>query len=348
MKAARIHRFDPDLTGPRFLELDEVPEPTIEEPDDVLVRIGGAGVCRTDIHIIQGAWTEAQQVDLPYTLGHENAGWIAATGAGVRNVVEGDAVVVLPGMGDGTCPACRRGLDNQCEQLAWQGIQFDGGFTELLRTKARNVVPLPEGIEPKAAAPYADAGLTSYHAAKRATRDLEPDDAVVIIGVGGLGHVGVQVLRALTPSPIIAVDTSDQALGLARELGADHTVTGGSLAAVDEVRELTGGRGAGAVIDLVGEGDVPQHAFAMTATGGQYLVVGYGGTLSVPALDIMGSERRIIGNVGGTYQELRELLTLAQRGVVRLLTTDYPFDQVNEAIGDLAAGKVRGRAVIVP
>lgn len=347
MKAARIHQFDPELEGPTFLEIDDVPEPTIEAPDDVIVRVGGAGVCRTDLHIIQGEWTSVILVDLPYTLGHENAGWIVDAGPGVTNVAEGDAVVVLPGMGDGTCPACRTGRDNQCRSLAWQGIQFDGGFTEFLRTKARNVVPLPPGMEPRAAAPYADAGLTTYHAAKRATHDLPPDQAVVIIGVGGLGHVGVQSLRAITASEIIAIDISQDALDLARELGADHTVLAGD-DSVDQVMELTGGFGAGAVIDLVGEGDVPGQAFAMTATGGKYLVVGYGGTFSVPALDIMGSERQVIGNVGGTYQELRELLAMVERGVVRLLTEDYPFARINDALGDLAAGRVHGRAVIVP
>jgi NAD+-dependent secondary alcohol dehydrogenase Adh1 len=181
----------------------------------------------------------------------------------------------------------------------------------------------------------------------RAARELNPDQAVVMIGVGGLGHVGIQVLRAMTASPIIAIDVAEPALVLARELGADHTVEAGE-GAVEAVLELTGGLGAGAVIDLVGEGDVPQQAFAMTATGGQYLVVGYGGTLSVPALDIMGTERRIVGNVGGTYQELRELLAMAAHGAVHLLTTDYPLERINEALADLAAGRVRGRAVVVP
>jgi NAD+-dependent secondary alcohol dehydrogenase Adh1 len=347
MKAARLHRFDERLEGPDFLALDEVEEPVISAPDDILVRIGGAGVCRTDLHIIQGLWQDAQQVDLPYTLGHENAGWVEEIGAGVRGVEKGDAVVLLPGIGDGTCDACRAGLDNRCTALAWQGIQFDGGFTGLLRTNARNLVRLPEGMEPVQAAPYADAGLTAFHAVRTAGRTLPAGGTAVVIGVGGLGHVAVQVLRALYAVRIIAVDTSRDALNVASHLGADELVQAGE-DAVDQVLSLTGGRGAQAVIDFVGEADVPGQAFAMTGSGGQYVVVGYGGTLTVPTMDVMGSERSIVGVVGGTYTELKELLALSSRGTVTLRVTALPLDEVNEAITALRDGRLNGRAVLVP
>lgn len=346
MRAARLDAFDPELEGPEFLSLDEVPEPEIEEPDDVIVKVGGAGVCRTDLHLIQGLWQDAQETDLPYTLGHENAGWVAETGAAASGFTADDPVLVLPGLGDGTCGACRRGLENRCENLVWQGIQIDGGFTRYLRTKARNLLILPDGIDPRDAAPYVDAGITAYHASKRAARRLAPDEPVVVIGIGGLGHVAVQVLRTLTPARIIAVDIAEDALRFARELGADETVLATGTV-VDDVLDLTSGRGARAVIDFVSEGEVPNQAFAMTGVGGTYYVVGYGGTLTLPTLDIMGTERRIVGNVGGPFHELAELMALAERGEIELHTRRYPFDEVNRALADLRDGEVRGRGVLV-
>lgn len=346
MKAARLYTYDPDVVGPEFVKIEDVPEPTLSEPDDVIVRVGGAGVCRTDLHIVQGLWEAAMVVEPPYIVGHENAGWVAETGSSVTSLAEGDPVVVLPGLADGTCDACRAGLDNRCENLVWQGIQLDGGFAEYLRTKARNLIRLPEGLEPKSAAPYADAGLTAYHAAKRAAVDLPPGSTAVVIGVGGLGHVGVQALRALTNARIVAIDASTDALALASELGADVTLQAGP-AVVDEVLELTAGRGSEAVLDFYAEDDVPQQGLAMTRTGGQYLVIGYGGMVSVPAMDLMATEKRIIGNVGGTYLELKELLELSQAGKVSIRIREYRFEEVNQAFADLNENRIRGRGVLV-
>jgi NAD+-dependent secondary alcohol dehydrogenase Adh1 len=346
MRAARLYTYDPEARGPEFVRIEEVPEPTIESPDDVIVRVGGAGVCRTDLHIVQGLWDAAMVVEPPYILGHENAGWVAETGPAVRGLSPGDPVVVMPGLADGTCDACRAGLDNRCEQLVWQGIQLDGGFAELLRTKPRNLVPLPPGLEPKAAAPYADAGLTAYHAVNRALADLVPGSTAVVIGVGGLGHVGVQVLRALTAARILAVDASPEALALAGELGADMQVEAGPLV-VDQVRELTGGAGAHVVLDFFAEQDVPQQGLAMLRTGGLYVVIGYGGDINVPAMDVMATEKRIVGCVGGTYLELKELLALSERGAVTITIREYPFEKVNAALADLAAYRIRGRGVLV-
>ncbi|MFV1960655.1 MAG: alcohol dehydrogenase catalytic domain-containing protein [Acidimicrobiia bacterium] len=346
MRAARLHKFDPDLSGEEFLKIEEVPDPSIDAFDDVIVRVGGAGVCRTDLHIVQGQWEEAQLMPLPYTLGHENAGWVEEVGDSVRSVRPGDAVIVLPGVTDGVCDACRRGLDNRCTELAWQGIQFDGGFAERLRTKARNLVPIPEGMTPADAAPYADAGITAYHSVRVATRGTVPGDDVVVVGVGGLGHVAIQVLRATTPARIIAIDASPEALSTATRFGADHAVLGGP-DTVEQVLDLTSGRGAAAVIDFVGDGDTPTQAFAMTGTGGTQVVVGYGGSLDLQMLDIMGSERSIIGVVGGTYADLREVMALSASGRVELLVDQYPFEELNHVMTSLARGELHARAVMV-
>jgi NAD+-dependent secondary alcohol dehydrogenase Adh1 len=285
-------------------------------------------------------------VDPPYVLGHENAGWVEEVGPAVRGLSSGDPVVVLPGLSDGTCATCRRGEDNLCETLVWIGIQRDGGFADLMKARERNMIPLPEGVEPRQAAPFADAGLTAYHVAKRAAAEMEPDGTAVIIGAGGLGHVGIQALRALSPVRIVVVEVSDVARRLAEDVGADEVLDGGD-APVERIQELTGGRGANAVLDFVAEGEVPGEAMAMLRPGGTYFVVGYGGTLEVPTMEFL-TEKRVIGNVGGTSAELMELMALAGRGKIRLETVDYPLDRINQAIADLRDLRIRGRAVVVP
>jgi NAD+-dependent secondary alcohol dehydrogenase Adh1 len=346
MKAARLYEYDPDLKGTEFVRLEDVPEPRIEEPDDVIVRVGGAGLCRTDIHVIQGLWDEALVVEPPYVLGHENAGWVEEVGSGVRHLSPGEAVAVLPGLSCGLCRACRRGVDNLCETLVWIGIQKDGGFAELVRARERNLIRLPNGLTPRDAAPYADAGLTAYHAAKRAAAVVPPDGTAVILGVGGLGHAAIQALRALSPARIVAVDISEVARQLAEDLGVEEVVDG-SDSPVERVHDLTQGKGADVVLDFVAEGDVPAQAVAMLRPGGTCLVVGYGGTLEMPTMDLL-TEKRIIGNIGGTSAEMLELIALAGRGTIRLEIQEFPLDRINEAIADLRDLRIRGRAVLVP
>ena len=196
-------------------------------------------------------------------------------------------------------------------------------------------------------APYTHARLTAYRAAKKASRHLLPGQFCVVIGAGGLGHIGIQVLRALCAAEIIVVDRSDMALGLARECGAHHAVKGGD-GEVEEVLALTGGRGAEAVIDFVGEGEAIAHGLAMTASGGVYYIVGYGGKIELPSIDMITSEKTIVGNLVGTYPELVELMALADRGLVNLATREYRLEDANQALLDLHHGKIKGRAVLVP
>jgi NAD+-dependent secondary alcohol dehydrogenase Adh1 len=346
MRAARLHNYDPDFKGPEFLRLEQVPDPEINDADDVIIRIGGAGLCRTDLHIIEGIWQGKVNVQLPYTLGHENAGWIEETGKGVKNFKKGDAVIVHPLITDGVCPACRRGNDMHCENGSFPGIARDGGFADYLQVKARNLIPLRD-IEPKAVAPHADAGLTAYHAAKKAAKMLEPGQRAVLIGFGGLGHIAYQALRHLCAAEIIVVDPSDLALSLAKELGADHRVKS-SKDVVQHVKDLTDGKGAEVVLDFVGEKGSIEQGWNMTRNGGSYFVIGYGGTVNIPTIDIIFSERNIIGNLVGTYADLAELMALAQQGKVHLATAEYKLDNINEAISDLHHGKVKGRAVLIP
>jgi NAD+-dependent secondary alcohol dehydrogenase Adh1 len=340
MKAVRLHGYHQQPV------VDEVPEPTISGPLDVIVKIGGAGVCRTDLHIIEGQWDAAMSPSLPYTIGHENAGWVHEVGSAVTNVAVGDTVILHPTPTCGLCRACRAGQDMHCENSSFPGLDSDGGMAEYLLTSARACVKLDPSTEPKDVAALADAGITAYHAVRKAVPLLYPGTSCVLIGAGGLGHIGIQCLAALTATRIIVVDRNPAALKLAEQLGAQHAVVadGGQVAAV---QELTDG-GADVVLDFVAEQGAENDAFAMTRPGGSDYVIGYGGQLSVPTLDIISTERNIVGNIVGTYNELAELMVLAQTGRVTLHTATYPLDNAVEAIQDLDAGKVRGRAILVP
>jgi NAD+-dependent secondary alcohol dehydrogenase Adh1 len=341
MKAVRLHGYHQEPV------VEEVPEPTIKTPLDVIVKIGGAGVCRTDLHIIDGQWAEAMAPTLPYTIGHENAGWVHEVGAAVTNVQVGDTVILHPTPTCGLCRACRAGQDMHCVNSTFPGLGVDGGMAEYLLTSARACVKLDAKTEPKDVAALADAGITAYHAVRKAIPLLFPGTTCVLVGAGGLGHIGIQCLAALTATRIVVVDRNPAALKLAEQLGAHHTVVadGSHVAAV---QELTDGGGADVVLDFVAEEGAENDGFAMTHSGGSYFVIGYGGALSIPTLDIIATERNIIGNIVGTYNELAELMVLAQTGKVTLHTATYPLDAAVEAIQDLDAGRVRGRAILVP
>ena len=341
MRAVRLHGYHQQPV------VEEVPEPVVKGPLDVVVKIGGAGVCRTDLHIIEGQWAEAMGIALPYTIGHENAGWVHEIGSGVTNVAVGDTVILHPTPTCGLCRACRAGQDMHCENSAFPGLDSDGGMADYLLTSARACVKLDPSTRPEDVAALADAGITAYHAVRKAVPLLYPGTTCVVIGAGGLGHIGIQCLKALTATTIVVVDRNPDALALATKLGADHTVVADG-SQVQTVQEMTGGKGADVVLDFVAEQGAEQDGFAMTRPSGSYYVIGYGGTLTIPTLDIISTERNIVGNIVGTYNELVELMVLAEAGKVTLHTKTYPLDAAQDALRDLDAGLVRGRAILVP
>jgi NAD+-dependent secondary alcohol dehydrogenase Adh1 len=341
MKAARLHAYH------EALALDEVDEPKATGPLDVVVRIGAAGLCRTDLHIQEGQWAEKSQVKLPYTPGHENAGWVHEVGSAVTNVEVGDTVIVHPFITCGLCRACRAGDDMHCETGSFPGIDRDGGFADFLLTSARSVVKLDPSLEPASIAALADAGLTAIHAVKRAIPVLGPGTRAVVIGAGGLGHIGIQCLRALTAAEIIVTDPNEAALALAKEVGAHHTVkVDGSH--VDAVKELTDDVGAEAIIDFVGEKGAVEDGVAMLRDGGFFYVIGYGQNIDIPTIDVISREISFIGNLVGTYVDLQDLMTLTAQGDVTLHTTTYPLDAINDAMADLDQGRLQGRGILVP
>ena len=341
MKAIRVHSYGQPPS------LDDVPEPQATGPDDVVVRIGGAGLCRTDLHIIDGWFADIIPADLPLVLGHENAGWVHAVGPAVEHLAVGDPVICHPNLTCGVCRACRAGDDMRCGQGPnLPGLMCAGGMAELFKTTARAVVKLPAGVQPAEVAALADAGLTAYHAVRKAVTALGPGTSAVAVGAGGLGHIGIQCLKAITAAQVIAVDTSEEALKLALNCGADHAVIADGDQA-QQVRDLASS-GANAVFNFVGEDPTIGDSVAMLRPGGTYYLVGYGGTVTLPTIQLVLGEISVVGNLIGTNPDLTDLIALAQQGKVVLRSTGYPLDAADEVIDDLRHGRIRGRAILIP
>ena len=337
MKAALLAEYH------RPLELVERPEPEPVAPRDVVVKVGGAGVCATDLHAVDGLM-EPAGVRLPVVLGHENAGWVHAVGDGVTAAAVGDAVLLYPPYSCGLCVPCRRGLDMHCERHGFTGLTRDGGFAEYVLVDERSLLRLPGGVEPAAVAPHADAGLTAYHAVRKLAPRLLPGTTAAVLGVGGVGHIALQLLRVLGAGAVVAVETDERRQALARELGADEVV-----ATPDEAREATGGAGADVVLDCVGTDETHAGGLAMLVRrGGVYSIVGYGGTVSAPSAALVVGEATVAGNLVGSWIDLWEVLQLHARGAVVLKTETHRLEDVNAVLDRLRAGEITGRAVLVP
>jgi alcohol dehydrogenase, propanol-preferring len=335
-------------------ELVEVPKPT-PGPGQVVVKIGGAGACHSDLHLMYDFDAGMMPWQVPFTLGHENAGWVDSVGDGVSTVAEGDAVAVYGPWGCGKCARCRRGVENYCENPAAApvvsgggGLGLDGGMAEyLLVPSERLLLRLPSGLEPATAAPLTDAGLTPYHAIRRSWPKMTPTSTVVVIGVGGLGHLALQLVKATTAARVIAVDNRAEALDLATQVGADHAVPSDARTA-DAIRDLTAGRGADVLLDFVGAEATIELARSAARPLGDATIVGIAGG-SVPlSFFSQPYEVSIQTTYWGAHPELVELLELASRGLLHVESTTYSLDDAPRAYRDLHEGRVQGRAVIVP
>lgn len=343
MKAAQVF----DYRKP--LRVVDVAEPTISGPFDIIVRIAGAGVCRTDLHIVDGILQEAMHhPPLPYTIGHENAGWVEQVGPAVDTLAPGDPVVLHPIISCGFCRACRMGNESHCARTTFPGVDGSpGGYAELFRTTARAAVKLAPGTDPASLAPYADAGLTAYHAIKKIVGLTYPGSTLVVIGIGGLGHFGVQLARLMTTARIVGIDTQAERLDFARSMGADLAIAGAD-GGVREVLDYTDGAGADVIVDFVAEGGTPAAAIPMLRNGGTYSVVGYGGVATATTLEIINREINIVGNKIGTHSELTELMELAHQDRIRITAHRYPLEDVADVLAEFEAGHIMGRAVLVP
>jgi propanol-preferring alcohol dehydrogenase len=348
MKALRLTKWG----SPADLCEVGVPEPG---PGQVLIKIGGAGACHSDLHLMRDVADGTLPWSPPFTLGHENAGWVHEVGAGVTGLEVGQAVAVHGPWGCGTCARCLLGIDAYCENPSAApvpggggGLGLDGGMADyMLVHRARHLVPLPAALEPVQAAPLTGAGLSPYHAIRRSWSKLAPGSAAVVIGVGGLGHLGVQVLKATTAARVIAVDTRPQALRLASEVGADLTVAAG-VGAASTIRMSTGGRGADVVIDCVGSDATLALAADVVRTVGDLTIVGIGGGTLPVSFSRLPYEVSVQTTCWGSRPELVEVLDLGARGLVRARTRVYDLDHAVDAYHDLRDGRLDGRAVVVP
>lgn len=331
-------------------ELREVPVP---EPGvgEVLIKVGGACACHTDLRMMD--WQEGtHDYALPFTLGHESAGWIEALGAGVDGWSTGEAVVVYGPWGCGRCAACREGRETLCERAAVAdvpvgGFGLDGGMAEyMLVPSARLLAPLGD-LDPRDAAPLSDAALTPYHAIKSVLPRLVPGAWAVVIGVGGLGHMAVQVLKAVTAARVIAVDSDESKLALARAVGADATVPAGESAAA-EIRELTGGLGTIAVFDCVGAEETLRLAASVIRPGGAVQAIGLAGGVLPVGYGALPFDVSVTMPYWGSFGELLEVLELAHARAIHAHTERFTLDQAPEAYARLRVGTLQGRAVVTP
>ncbi|MEW2619418.1 NAD(P)-dependent alcohol dehydrogenase [Streptomyces sp. NPDC048106] len=331
-------------------EVVTVPDPE-PGPGQVLLKVTAAGVCHSDIAVM--SWpAENFPYPLPLTLGHEGVGTVAALGAGVTGLSEGDAVAVYGPWGCGTCAKCAEGKENYCLRAAELGIMppglgSPGSMAEyMIVDDPRHLVPL-EGLDPVAAVPLTDAGLTPYHAIKRSLPKLVAGSTAVVIGTGGLGHVAIQLLRAMTPARVIALDVSEDKLELARAVGAHEAVLSDAQAA-GKVRDLTSGTGAQAVFDFVGVEPTVRTAAAVAGVEADVTIVGIGGAALPVGFGLLPFEVSVTAPYWGTRAELMEVLALARSGAVSVHTETFSLDDAPVAYERLHAGTINGRAVILP
>lgn len=329
--------------------LADVPIPQPGE-GEVLVKIAGAGACHSDLHVIHAVAAGNSFFKPPFTLGHENTGWVEAVGPGVTTVTAGEPVAVYCAWGCGRCRMCVAGNENYCmhsKVLRGSGLGVDGGFaTHMLVPAARYLIPLGD-LEPRDAAPLTDAGITPYHAINRSRALLTPDATCVVIAVGGLGHMALQILRSTTAVRIIALDVSDEKLALAKSLGADETVRSDERA-LAHTMELLGGVGADVVFDFVGLQQTVDLARKLVRPGGDATIVGLGGGVLPYGQGRIPWGARVFTPFYGSIGEMRELIALAARGGVRAHVTRYPLDRVADAYAAMEKGTLEGRAVICP
>ena len=334
-----------------FPTIEEVEKPT-PGPGEVLLKVAGAGACHSDVAIYREFTADMPGAQKPpFTLGHENSGWIEELGPGVEGFEVGGAYLVYGPIGCGRCRACSRGQDTYCENVATMpylgvGLGRDGGMAEYVVVPARNLVPLGDA-DPVPAAPLSDAGLTPYHAIKLALPNLASGGrSALVIGLGGLGQIAVQILVALTGARVIATDLSEEAMAQAESHGA-VTVPGGENQ-VEAIRDLTGGRGVDAAFDFVGATPTIKTAQAVMAVMGRLTVVGIAGGTAEWSFFTNPYEATMTNTYWGTIEDLHEVVDMYRGGQITPAVERYPMEDALGAYRRLEAGELSGRAVVVP
>ncbi len=331
-------------------EVVTVPDPE-PGPGQVLLKVSAAGICHSD-QFIMSLPADQFTYPLPLILGHEGAGTVAALGEGVEGLSVGDSVAVYGPWGCGRCLKCAEGKENYCLhaealKIYPPGLGSPGAMAEyLLVDNARHLVPLGD-LDPVENVSLTDAGLTPYHAIKGSLSKLGAGSTAVVIGAGGLGHVGIQVLRAITGATVIALDVNEEKLELAREVGAHHTLLSNDEAPA-AIKELTNGQGANAVFDFVGAQPTVNIAAASAAVEADIVIVGIGGGQLPVGFGSIGFDVSVRAPYWGSRSELIEVLELARRGQIKVEVQRFSLDEAPYAYELLHEGKIRGRAVVVP
>ncbi|MEC8254480.1 MAG: alcohol dehydrogenase catalytic domain-containing protein [SAR324 cluster bacterium] len=345
MKAAVLHRYDPELRNKELVIYQETPDPDPPTGEEVLVHIRAAGVCRTDLHMITGRDLGIPLASLPHILGHENAGIVKAIGDEVQGFEVGDKVLCYPFQSNGGSLAERYGIDSQANQRITPGINSSGGFCEFLKFPQRSLIKVGKDANLNELAPLGDAGLTAYGAVRKLMGHIRPQDNIVVIGIGGVGHLGAQLLSRLTPGKIFAVDPRKSARDLANKAGVKNCFE-----SLEELEFLIEDADSGvrAIIDFFGEDRIPNQALRLLANQGRYVAVGTGGEVRLSTAELVAREISIVGSFVGTFTDLVEITNLTERGELVSEVTTYSLSDANRALQDLAQGKVTGRAVLIP
>jgi propanol-preferring alcohol dehydrogenase len=331
--------------------LVEVPPPTAG-PGQVVVRVAGCGLCHSDLAMMAmpAAFGDGLGWQIPFTLGHESAGWVHEIGAGVDGFAVGDPVAVASPASCGTCRWCLDGRENACANgLVGRGYGRDGGLADLLLVDdVRGLLPTG-GLDPVLAGPLTDAGATSYHAVRRVLPRLRDDGTVIVLGVGGLGGFMVQILRALSPARIVAVDPDPGRRELAVRYGADEVVDGVGKGTGRQLRSILGSEGADAVLDVVGIDATIACGVRALGTGGVFGLVGAaGGTLRKPWYGSLPRDGELFTFQGSDLADARAVIALAAAGLVTVDVVRFPLDGVADAYAAMEAGGLTGRIVVEP
>ena len=355
MKSARIHAYQEPL------KVEDVSRPSMPHGEEVLVKVGGAGLCHSDLHIMQGEWASTIPVQLPKTLGHEVAGWVEEVGDSVPStsssggLLKGDLVAIFGGWGCGACMQCKSGNEQLCNYARYPGVTDDGGYSEyVLVPSYRYLVNLGKGsnLRPADLAPLTDAGLTPYRAIKKIRHLLGPGKSVVVIGLGGLGFYGMQYAKILGQgSIVIGIDRNEKRVqDIANAKLVDHALSISSNAPdiQEQITKITG-RGVDVVVDCVGAENTTRDAFRILNKGGTLVVVGmFGNEVKIPLVQAILSEYQVHFSLWGNYNELCEVIELAKQGKISHSIQEFPLSEINKVVDMLRNGEIKGRAVVVP
>jgi len=353
--SARIHEYQKPLS------IDITPKPTISTGEQVLVKVAAAGLCHSDLHLINGDWKEIIPIKLPIAPGHEVAGWVEELGNSVpKGIFDiGDLVAVFGGWGCGICFYCKNGDEQLCINPTWPGLSssHDGGYSEyILVPSYRFLINVKDhqkyNIKTEELAALTDAGLTPYRAIKKIRHLLEPGTNVAIVGAGGgLGSYGIQYAKIFgAGSNVIAIDVNDTKLELAERFGADYIINAKIQQNIRRiVLQITGGKGVNVVVDCVGTEETIRNSVGILSKGGVLVMIGlFGGQINMPLISAVINEYQVICSLWGNYNELREAIELAKHQKIKHSIHSFPLTEINKAIDSLRAGNMEGRAVIVP